>query len=535
MDCVIYIRWSSAEQSKGTSLERQRADCRAHAKRHGWKVVQELIDDGVSAFKGRHASVGMLGGFVDAVENGEYPAGIALLVEKLDRLSREEPGRVFLWMMRMTEAGVTIATVDGDRRYARGTFDMATIIEVVVKAQLSHEESAKKASRLAAAWAAKRAKVADGQQLVMTRRAPAWLAVEGTPPRFVLIDDRAAIVRRIYEETVAGLGKHTIARRLNAEGVPTFGRASGWHSSYIQKILTTATVLGAMQPGSKARGEARTLVGDPIEGYYPAVVDADLHASAAAAMAGRSRRVAGKGRSLVNLFSGLGHCGACGSKMTFRGKGLKQRANGAWVQEDYLICDSYQRGRGCIIGNHFNYAVWQTGILDAILHDAMQDRHFASRGEVRPLEVELAERVRQRAASSTKQETALKLLVETDRPEVKAMWLRLVAEVDAQDKAIVDLRDRLVAARGAVSPDEHRRRIRVMRSRLDDPDEEVRFATRSAIMAAVHELVESIEFKTNPDGVDIRTKQDELVVVGWEEHADGQAGLGSVKVTPPPA
>lgn len=70
-------------------------------------------------------------------------------------------------------------------------------------------------------------------------------------------------------------------------------------------------------------------------------------------------------RPLVNLFSGLAVCQGCGSRMTFRGKGVRQRADGSAVSEDYLVCDSYQRGRGCGNGHHFNYAVWEEGILDA--------------------------------------------------------------------------------------------------------------------------------------------------------------------------
>ncbi len=367
VDAIIYIRWSSAEQGKGSSLERQREDCLRHAARHGWNVLDVLIDEGVSAFKGRHAEVGALGRFIAAVDAGTYPDGIILLTEKLDRLSREKAKKVFAWLLEITDLGVTIATVDGDRRYDRNSLDMAAIIEVVVKAELANEESEKKASRLSAAWAVKRSRLARGDPGVLTSRAPAWLAVEGTPRAFVVREDRAAIVRRIFEDTVAGLGKHHVARNLNVEGVPTFGRASGWHSSYIQKILNSPAVLGEFQPGQKPRGERRRTVGDPIVDYYPRIVDPDLHANAMRAMAGRQRRVAGRGRRLVNLFSGLARCEACGSKMIFRGKGSKQRADGSWVNEDYLICDSYQRGRGCTAGHHFNYAVWEAGILDAIL------------------------------------------------------------------------------------------------------------------------------------------------------------------------
>lgn len=494
MDVVIYIRWSSAEQAKGSSLERQRDDCRRHAAANGWRIVGELIDDGVSAFKGKHASVGALSSFVADVEAGEHAAGIVLLVEKLDRLSREEPARVFMWMMRMTETGVVVATVDGDRRYAKGTFDMASIIEVVVKAQLSHEESAKKASRLAAAWAGKRAKIARGEQLVMTRRAPAWLTVEGTPPRFVVVEDRAAIVRRIFEDTAAGLGKHHIAKRLNQEGIATFGRASGWHSSYIQKILHSTTVLGEMQPGSKQRGEARVAIGDPIRDYYPAVVDADLHAKAQASMSGRRRLVTGRGRRLVNLFAGRAICKDCRSKLTFRGKGLKQRASGGWVNEDYLVCDSYQRGRGCANKTHYNYELWEDAVLDAILINAVGDKHFAAPRTVRKLEIELAELDRVHAAAQTKAEVAMELFVETQRQETKDLYLRLVAEEAPRKAAMADLRKQISAARGVTKPGEHEKRIATLRNSLRSSDEEIRFEARAKVMEAIYDLVDVMEF-----------------------------------------
>lgn len=517
MDAVIYIRWSSTEQTKGSSLERQREDCRAHAARRGWNVVQELVDDGVSAFKGRHAAVGKLGQFVTAVEAGAYPNGVILLTEKLDRLSREKAKKVFAWMLQITELGVTIATVDGDRTYDSNNLDMAAIIEVVVKAQLANEESEKKASRLSAAWASKRARLDRGELAVLTSRAPGWLNVEGSPRKFVVIEERATIIRRIFEDTVAGLGKHHIARNLNLEGVETFGRASGWHASYIQKILNSTTVLGEFQPGRKPRGESRQLVGDVIADYYPSIVDADLYAAAHRAMSGRQRRVAGRGRRLVNLFSGIAVCKSCSSKMTFRGKGLKPRANGGWVNEDYLICDSYQRGRGCDNRHHYNYKLWEDGILNAILLDAMEDRHFSSAEAVRPLEIELAERLRRRAADAERSETALALFVETQRAEAKAMWMGLIKSVDDHDNAVMDLQRRLLAARGTVTPEEHRNRIFALRDTLDDEDEQVRFETRSRIMEAIHELVAAMLFTAQPNGVEITTRAGVIIDIGWED------------------
>lgn len=461
------------------------------------------------------------------VEAGAYPDGVVLLTEKLDRLSREHAKTVFSWMLRVTELGVVVATVDGDRQYSSTNLDMAAIIEVIVKAQLANEESEKKASRLSAAWASKRGRLERGEDVVLTRRAPAWLTVEGTPPRFVVIAERAAIIRRIFEETVAGFGKHHIARNLNRDGIAPFGRAAGWHSSYIQKILRSPAVLGEFQPGQKPRGEARRKVGDVIPDYYPAIIDADLHASAMRSIAGRQRRVTGPGRRLVNLFSGLAVCGACGSRMTFRGKGRKLRADGLLVSEDYLICDSYQRGLGCGAGHHYNYPLWEGGILDAILFDAMEDRHFASPESIRPLEIELAERVRKRTAAREQSETALKLFLETDRPQVKAMWSALVETVDEHDAAVAELRKRIRKARGAVSPDEHRRRIYALRNTLDDEDAAVRFETRSRIMEAAHELVERIDF-TGPLAVSVFTRGGMVMDLAHEDWG-GEQGITTAK------
>lgn len=523
MEAVIYVRWSSAEQSRGSSRERQLEDCRRHAAAKGWKVVAELIDEGISAFKGRHASSGKLGRFVADVEAGAYPNGVVLLTEKLDRLSREEPGRVFIWMMQVTEAGVVVATVDGDRQYKSGQFDMAGIIEVVVKAQLAHEESQKKADRIAAAWRRKRKQLADGERIVLTRRAPAWVTVDGSPPAFVLIKDRAEVVRRIFEETVAGYGKHSIARRLNQEGVPTFGRASGWHPSYIQKILGNPAVLGEMQPGRKARGASREHVGDPIQGYYPAVVDADLHARALRSMAGRSRRVGGRGRRLTNIFSGIAKCGECQERMTFRGKGEKIRANGEAVREDYLVCDSYQRGRGCANKQHFHYLAWETAILNAVLSKAMGDEHFASRREVRELEVEEAELVRRRDAAVRKADAALTLYLETTRNEAKTAWSNLTAEADECDAALAIIRKRIIAARGVVSPAEHQQRIADLFNEMEAKDEDLRFEARSRVMEAVHELTAAMLFTRAPLSVEVTTKSGLGIGI---ECVDG-SGLGA--------
>lgn len=520
MDCAVYIRWSSVEQGKGSSLERQRELCADHAKSQGWRIVREIIDDGVSAYKGQHALTGELGAFVRDVEEDQYPDGVILLCEKLDRLSREEPSRVFVWMMRLADAGVTIATAEGGRTYSRGNFDMASIIEVVVKAQLSHEESEKKSQRVSAAWAAKRKRLAAGDLSVMTRRVPGWIEVVGAPPRFSVIPERAAIVRRIFEYTAGGFGKAHIARNLNRDGVEPFGRADGWHASYVQKILRSTAVLGEFRPGRKPRGAARTL-GDVVQGYYPQIIDAHLYQRAMAAMAERSRQHSGRGRRLANILSGLAKCGHCGSGMTFRAKGRKQRADGTWVQEDYLVCDGYQRGRGCLNNVHFNYAIWSEGVLDPIIFEALKDDDFVPQAHVQTAEIELAEKERQLKAENDRAAEALSIAIETKRPEARAAWLEITAQVDEITADVDELRARLIELRGTTSPEEHQSRIEELRESMHSDDEDLRFEARSKIRSALQSLVDEMTFTMNPRGVTMRIGGDRIVGLHYDDMAGG--------------
>ena len=87
-----YIRFSSPEQEKGDSLRRQIQLSEEYCKQHGLILEDTLLltDKGLSAYKGNHRTKGALGEFLRLVEEGKIPPGSVLLVENLDRLSREQ-------------------------------------------------------------------------------------------------------------------------------------------------------------------------------------------------------------------------------------------------------------------------------------------------------------------------------------------------------------------------------------------------------------------------------------------------------------
>src|ERR1700747_3247772 len=89
--CYSYLRFSTPEQRKGDSLRRQTVAAEEYAKRHGLALDTELNlrDLGISAFRGNNVAVGALGAFLKAIRDGLVPKGSLLLVESLDRVSRQ--------------------------------------------------------------------------------------------------------------------------------------------------------------------------------------------------------------------------------------------------------------------------------------------------------------------------------------------------------------------------------------------------------------------------------------------------------------
>jgi hypothetical protein len=78
--------------------------------------------------------------------------------------------------------------------------------------------------------------------------------------------DRAAIIREVFDLADRGFGSFAIARRLNKAGTPTFQRSNGWHERYITTILNNRSVLGEFQPHRFSEAGKREPDGDPVAG-----------------------------------------------------------------------------------------------------------------------------------------------------------------------------------------------------------------------------------------------------------------------------
>ncbi|MGY4283280.1 DNA invertase Pin-like site-specific DNA recombinase [Bradyrhizobium sp. LM2.7] len=244
-----YKRFSTPAQEQGDSLRRQTKMAQDWANRMGVALDTELnlTDRGVSAYTGANKDVGNLGAFLRAVEEGTVPKGSWLLVEDLDRLSREPAFDASYTMQGIIRQGVTVVDLsDGlGREYnmetLRSNEGLMHLMAMLLSFARGNQESAQKARRVGEAYANKRTVFASEQKLSKpyTRRLPAWIRWSDETTAYELIEDRAERLRWMFELADDGEGAHSIAAQLNEAGVATWGaggwKARYWHRSYIRK------------------------------------------------------------------------------------------------------------------------------------------------------------------------------------------------------------------------------------------------------------------------------------------------------------
>ena len=115
-----YIRFSSTEQLKGDSLRRQSDLSKNYAEANGLELDTKLNlrDLGISAFDKSNLNKGALGQFLKLVEDGMIARGSYLLVESLDRLSRDKVMDALGIFLNILNAGIIIVTMADNQVYS---------------------------------------------------------------------------------------------------------------------------------------------------------------------------------------------------------------------------------------------------------------------------------------------------------------------------------------------------------------------------------------------------------------------------------
>lgn len=348
MEAIVYVRWSTEDQTIGDSKKRQTELAQQLCHAHGWTISEIIVEAGKSAFHGRHrAAGGKLADVEKRAASGEL-AGKALIVEAMDRLSRERPEESLSLLNSLTRHGLTIAESSTHLTYtAKAIADnWQTLLIPFIRAGLAHEESLNKSKRVKAAYQTtmqRGHKTKNG--LVDMRFAPTW--IERVNNTYYVNEQRAHVIRLIYQRAADGYGLRSISKELNASGVRW--QKGDWNQANIAQLLRSRKALGEHV---SREGEVRKL--------FPPIINAELWHRAQQGLDQR-RSTGGPRRKLVNLLQGFTYCRACGSRMIITQNDKKQ------PRKARLRCARNHRAAGCKANASYHYQHLLNGILNNVL------------------------------------------------------------------------------------------------------------------------------------------------------------------------
>jgi DNA invertase Pin-like site-specific DNA recombinase len=340
-----YLRFSTPEQGKGDSFRRQAELARNYAALNDLELDEEMQfhDYGISAFHGRNAKIGALKNFLYQVEIGSIEQNSYLLVESLDRISRDEILPALNIFLKIIHKGLTIVTLIDEKKYSKKAVnanptDLLCSLLVMMRAR---EESETRSKRVKAYYAEKRERIKnDGERF--RNRVPMWLTINKRTKSIEIIKERSEVIKIIYRMALKGAGAITIAKKLNLKGLKTFNGSEFWSSYNIERFLRHPAVTGSLVFGLDQRGipEEKKIPVQEIKNYYPRIIDPAVFNKVQIIRKTKETRHRGdKGfpHHRGNVFSEILKCFYCGSSMHRHGKD----------SQCYLRCKSKTNGGGC--------------------------------------------------------------------------------------------------------------------------------------------------------------------------------------------
>ena len=360
-----YLRVSQDASGIGKSPDQQQHENDSAISRQGWtphpSAPYRDTDRSASRFATRQRE-----GFTQLVtdlEEGTFGADILALWES-SRGSR----RVGEWVTLVelcAEHDVRIWVTTHGRLYdPRNARDRRSILEDAVDAEY---EAAKTSERIQRDV---RAAAADGK--VHGKNLYGYLRRYGQGPRGPVLDEivehpeQAPVVREVFRRAEAGESFYSIARHLNAEGIPprrpprsASRQHLGWTAVAVKQMLTVP----AYAAKRVHRGE---IVADAV---WPALIDFERWEALQPRISPESRKRTAGDWKAKHLLSGIARCGVCPSPMRV-GKQNRKLSGGARVTYPTYVCSGTEAAEG---QGRFHTAM-KVDILDELVTDVVLER-----------------------------------------------------------------------------------------------------------------------------------------------------------------
>ncbi|MGL4625646.1 MAG: recombinase family protein, partial [Plesiomonas shigelloides] len=195
-----YVRYSSAIQADGDSIERQTTPLAMFAERFGVEIAQTFIDEGVSSFKGDNIKRGRFRDILEMIESGAIKRGDYLVIESIDRISRQQMDETATQLYDILKKGVNIYTTADERLYSieDRSKDLENYMMIGLIAKRANEESEMKSRRRKSAWRRAKRQIKEGNKIFNTpNNTPYGLRV--VDGKFEIVEDEAKEIRDIFD------------------------------------------------------------------------------------------------------------------------------------------------------------------------------------------------------------------------------------------------------------------------------------------------------------------------------------------------
>lgn len=298
-----YIRYSRAVQQTGDSENRQLTALDLFETSTGTPIAEVVYDKGKSAFRGDNARSGNFKEMLDRMESGAIRKGDYLVVESIDRITRQRVLDGVELLQGILKKGINIYTTVDKKTYSYNdpSRDFENLLMISLIAKRANEESETKSNRLLSAWKARKVKAANGEIIIKKGKSvPYGLRVEND--EFVIHEEEQKEIKQLFE-LLLKFGMNTALTKINE----TSNRK--WSNGSLNKILKHKTVIGCMTTHRieyTSDGKAKKVLTGYIENYYPNIIKPALFYKVIDVMSNRKKKTGQDGeRNKILIFSNI--------------------------------------------------------------------------------------------------------------------------------------------------------------------------------------------------------------------------------------
>ncbi|MFI7742541.1 recombinase family protein [Kocuria rhizosphaericola] len=316
---AIYARISQDRSAQELGVTRQLQDCYAEAKRRGWTVADEYVDDDLSAYSGKRRPQ-----YQRLLEDVSLGRRDAVIVWRLDRLHRQ-PRELEHFVEVCTRAEV------GDVVSLAGEFDLGKsegLFTARIMGAVAAAESQGKSERIRR----KSQEIAEAGRPHMGGPRPFGFEADKVTHNA----QEAEVIRQLAARALAGETLTSLATWLQETGVKTVG-GKEWRTTTVRGLLTNGRIWGM-------RAHRGQILGP---GVWEPIITAEQGERLRRKLLDPARRTNHSARRY--LLSGLLICGKCGNRLhsTPRGKyrryGCRKGADSAGCGGIFIYADKLEQ------------------------------------------------------------------------------------------------------------------------------------------------------------------------------------------------